>query len=317
MQVLKQSTASQVIQLGPFVDDTDFKTAETALSIANTDIKLRTHAATSHASKNSGGATHIANGYYHSTLDATDTATLGRLDVSVNVAGALPVYKSFMVEAAGKFDFGYSATGAIPSFGVLSRGTAQSATGTTLVLAASDDYANDVLIGSTVLAFGATQGYWQSRQITGYVLSTDTVTVDAWTVTPSGTITYVVLGSPPASVSSPTQVALVDGAITAAKIATGAITAAKVAADAIGASQLATDAVDEIADGLLNRNMATGTDSGSTTVRTVRQALRALRNKVSVSGGTATVTKEDDSTASWTAAVTGTPTVTAVDPAGP
>ena len=35
----------------------------------------------------------------------------------------------------------------------------------------------------------------------------------------------------------------------------------------------------------------------------------------SVAGGTLTVTKEDDTTASWTAAVTGTPTVTAIDPA--
>ena len=72
-----------------------------------------------------------------------------------------------------------------------------------------------------------------------------------------------------------------------------------------------------IADAMLNRDIATGTDSGSTTVRTVRQALRALRNKVSESGGTVTITKEDDATASWTTAITGTPAVTASDPAGP
>jgi hypothetical protein len=73
-----------------------------------------------------------------------------------------------------------------------------------------------------------------------------------------------------------------------------------------------------IADSILDRNMATGTDSGtdSTAVRTVRQALRILRNKASVAGGTLTVTKEDDTTASWTAAITttaGNP-VSAVDP---
>jgi len=76
----------------------------------------------------------------------------------------------------------------------------------------------------------------------------------------------------------------------------------------------------DLADAILNRDMATGTDSGSTTVRTVRQALRALRNKVSVAAGTMTVTKEDDSTSSWTAAVTttaGADPVTAIDPAGP
>ena len=57
------------------------------------------------------------------------------------------------------------------------------------------------------------------------------------------------------------------------------------------------------ADALLDRNMATGTDSGSPTVRTVRQSLRFLRNKWAISGTTLTVNKEDDTTASWTATV--------------
>lgn len=73
-----------------------------------------------------------------------------------------------------------------------------------------------------------------------------------------------------------------------------------------------------IADALLDRNMATGTDSGSATVRTPRQALRILRNKVDTTGGTLTVTKEDDSTTSWTGALTtdaAADPVTAVDPA--
>ncbi len=73
---------------------------------------------------------------------------------------------------------------------------------------------------------------------------------------------------------------------------------------------------DGIADAILNRDMSVGTDSGSTTVRTVRQALRALRNRFVVSAGTVTVYKEDDSTASFTAVVTGTPAVTQVNPAG-
>jgi hypothetical protein len=75
---------------------------------------------------------------------------------------------------------------------------------------------------------------------------------------------------------------------------------------------------DSVADALLDRNMATGTDSGSPTVRTVRQALRFLRNKWAISGGTLSVKKEDDSTDSWTAAITATPgadPVTGSDPA--
>jgi len=67
----------------------------------------------------------------------------------------------------------------------------------------------------------------------------------------------------------------------------------------------------ENADALLNRDMSTGTDSGSASVRTVRQALRFLRNKWSIAGTTLTVTKEDDTAASWTAIVS---TDAAADP---
>ena len=58
-------------------------------------------------------------------------------------------------------------------------------------------------------------------------------------------------------------------------------------------------------------------DSGSATVRTVRQALRATRNKVVIAGGVMTVYKENDSTVAWTAVVTTTPgdPLTAIDPA--
>jgi hypothetical protein len=69
---------------------------------------------------------------------------------------------------------------------------------------------------------------------------------------------------------------------------------------AVTASALATDAVNEIADGILDRDMSVGADSGTDTVRTVRQALRILRNAWTVDlGGVQTITKEDDSTPSW------------------
>ncbi len=80
---------------------------------------------------------------------------------------------------------------------------------------------------------------------------------------------------------------------------------------------LTTTERDAISDALLNRNMATGTDSGSPTVRTPRQALRALRNKVAITGSTIVVNKEDDTTPSWSGTVTfdaSAVPVTAVDP---
>lgn len=75
------------------------------------------------------------------------------------------------------------------------------------------------------------------------------------------------------------------------------------ASGAVTAAALAADAGNEIADAILDRNMATGTDSGG---RTVRNALRFLRNKWTSAGGTLTVYKEDDATSAWTAAQTTT-----------
>lgn len=101
---LKQSTASQEVPLGYFLDSTDGNTEETALSIANTDIKLWKAGATTLANKNSGGATHISNGIYYATLDATDTDTLGPLVIFVHVAGALPIRLECQVMLANVYE---------------------------------------------------------------------------------------------------------------------------------------------------------------------------------------------------------------------
>lgn len=101
---LKQSTASQEVLIGPFLDDTDGKTPETGLTIANTDIKLWFAGGTSESSKNSGGATHVAAGRFYTVLDATDTATLGPMEINVHVAGALPVRRECVVMTSAAYD---------------------------------------------------------------------------------------------------------------------------------------------------------------------------------------------------------------------
>lgn len=125
----------------------------------------------------------------------------------------------------------------------------------------------------------------------------------ATTVTTALTTTFT--GNLTGSVGSVTGAvgSVAAGGIAAASFAAGAIDATAIAANAIGASELAADAVTEIADGILDRDMSVGTDSGSTTFRTPRQALRFLRNKWSIAAGTLTVCKEDDSTSSWTGTV--------------
>lgn len=122
--------------------------------------------------------------------------------------------------------------------GVITAGTAQSATATTLVLDSSVAYADDELNGATIVLTGGT-GAGQRATITDYVGATDTATVATWTTTPSGTITYQIHGTALGGGS----VSIASGGITAASFAAGAIDAAAIAADAIGASELATDAI--------------------------------------------------------------------------
>ena len=111
-----------------------------------------------------------------------------------------------------------------------------------------------------------------------------------------------------------TAVAIGVGGIASTSFAAGAIDAAAIAANAIGASELAADGASEYADAFLGRNLHRGASGG----RTVGQSLMALRNKVSISAGTLTVTGEDDTTAEWTATVATeavTALVTSIDPA--
>ena len=90
-----------------------------------------------------------------------------------------------------------------------------------------------------------------------------------------------------------------------------------IAADAITASSLATDAVTEIADGILARELGSGSSAGAINERTVRSALRGLRNKTTVINSEMTVYKEDDASTAWSATVSSSDsskTITGVDP---
>jgi hypothetical protein len=100
---LKVGTANQVAVIGPFLNSTDGVSAVNT-TITNNDIKIYTHNNTAAANKNSGGATHIAGGYYHLTYDATDTGALGRMLVSCSMNGALPVWHEYAVVNASVYE---------------------------------------------------------------------------------------------------------------------------------------------------------------------------------------------------------------------
>lgn len=104
MRVLKQSAATTLL-LGPFIDDTDGKTAETALTLTQSDILLWKQFGTTLAQKNeSTSCTHRSHGLYTCPIDATDTNTLGILTVSVQESGALPIRQDYTVLPANIYD---------------------------------------------------------------------------------------------------------------------------------------------------------------------------------------------------------------------
>jgi hypothetical protein len=72
-----------------------------------------------------------------------------------------------------------------------------------------------------------------------------------------------------------------------------------------------------LADELLARDIGSGSSAGSINERTVRSALRGLRNKTTVINSEMTVYKEDDASTAWSATVSSSDsskTITGVDP---
>jgi len=97
----------------------------------------------------------------------------------------------------------------------------------------------------------------------------------------------------------------VNGSVASVTGAVGSVTASVT---------LTTAGYEAAADALLLRNVAGSSNTG----RTVREAFYFLRNRWTVASGTLTVFTTDDTTSSWTAAVTGTPgadPITGNDPA--
>jgi len=131
---------------------------------------------------------------------STTTAQLG-----VNV-----VQISADATAADNLEAAYDDTaGSVRWNNIIDQGTAQSVTGSTIVLRAAAAFADDELIGNLVLITSATTGAGQVRRITDYVSTTDTATVEPnWTTNPTGTIVYKIL---PASYRVQADVIAVSG----------------------------------------------------------------------------------------------------------
>lgn len=87
--IFREATASQIRQIGPFVD-TDGAPV-TGLTIDAADVRISVNGGNIVA-KNTGACTHDELGMYACTFNATDTATVGQIQIMVVETGALPVF---------------------------------------------------------------------------------------------------------------------------------------------------------------------------------------------------------------------------------
>lgn len=128
-----------------------------------------------------GGFVHIGHGMYRLDLpDAAVAAGATAVEVYGTVTGMIVIGGTVQLNTSGASPF-------------LADDTAQSGTGSTIVLASSEGFANDILNGSTICLDSGT-GAGQCRIITDYVGASDTATITPdWTTNPSSDSTYYVI----------------------------------------------------------------------------------------------------------------------------
>jgi len=182
---LKQSTAVDVL-IGPFMDETNGKDTEEALTIEDEHVLLSKLGQALAAKNDANDATHDDLGYYNCPLNATDTNTLGTLQLCCHMAGALPVYHEYMVVTANFYD---SICGSDTLQADLTQmgGVAQSATDLKDFADAGYDPATDKVTGvklcdQTTLVDGVTLCD-QTTLVDGVTLCDRTTLVDTATAT--------------------------------------------------------------------------------------------------------------------------------------
>jgi hypothetical protein len=238
MRFLKQSTSVD-LPIGPFLDDTDGKTAETALTITQPDIRLKKNGS-NWAQKNAAQTlSHEENGYYEVTLDATDTDTLGQLLLAVHESGALPVWHEFMVMPANVWDSMFGADRLQVDVQEMAAGVV-----TATVIADNAIDAASIATGAiTAAKFAA--GAIDAAAIAADAIGASELAADAVAEIQSGLATAAALATVQAdtdNIQARLPAALVGGRMDAS---VGAM-----APDVVTASAVAADAVAEIQAGL-------------------------------------------------------------------
>lgn len=182
MPDLKQST-SFTLRVGPVID-----TAGAVVTSATLTIRLSKNGG-AHANRNDATAiTHDSNGYYLVTLNATDSNTVGTLQVAVTGTGFVPFDREYTVLPPAEYEGRYSGIGVAGSV------NDASATTTSFVgdsgLSSSDDFYNGSVL---VFTSGTLKGL--ARRVTDYVGSTRTFTLSpALPAAPANSVTLLILG---------------------------------------------------------------------------------------------------------------------------
>lgn len=147
---LRQNT-SRSIKFGPFLDSGDGVTPETALVIAQSDMQLSKDGGAFAQKNASGNAAHDARGWYGTTLNATDTNTVGRLQFDCQIAGAVPVWDEWTVLEEAVYDALFASTAA----------------GYSTFNPATDTVANVTTVSSVTNPVSANVTAWQGLTIPG------------------------------------------------------------------------------------------------------------------------------------------------------
>ncbi len=228
---LKQSTAVDIL-LGPFLDDTDGKTAETGLTIEDEHVLLSKAGQTLAAKNDTNDAGHDAGGYHNCPLNATDTSTVGQLTITCHMSGALPVRLDYHIVEEAVYDamYGASATGPLQS----------TTAGRTLDVNATGEAGLDLDNSSGTIdaaQLGAdciTSAKIADDAISAEHINTGALSADAFAADALVAATF--------ATGAFTADAFAADALVAATFATGAFTADAFAADALVAATFATGA---------------------------------------------------------------------------
>lgn len=206
--------------------------------------------------------------YVGATVTLTGGTGVGQTRRIINYVGStkvITVDRNWAVNPANGTTFDILAGAGSP---IAVEGTIASATGTTAVLGTEASSTDDIYLNGIITITSGT-GAGQYRDVTDYVGSTKTVTVDTWTQTPDSTSGYAIIPS-------------------GAQADTGGGTSAPTAA--------------EVAAAVLTTAMTEGysTDGGTVTLAQGLYELLARDQESAISGTTMTVKKRDGSTTAYT-----------------